>query len=72
VGQRTFETRSLYLILAEMLFTLPAANERLPLSALFAGKYREVGIATNGKQEDVEQLVDEIRTELSSGKKRKA
>jgi hypothetical protein len=43
VGQRTFETRSLYLILAEMLFTLPAANEMLPLSALFAGKYREVG-----------------------------
>jgi hypothetical protein len=41
VGQRTFETRSLYLILAEMLFTLPAANEMLPLSALFAGKYRE-------------------------------
>jgi len=46
VGQRTFETRSLYLILAEKLFTLPAANEMLPLSALFAGKYREVGIAT--------------------------
>jgi hypothetical protein len=44
VGQRTFETRSLYLILAEMLFTLPAANEMLPLSALFAGKYREVGM----------------------------
>jgi hypothetical protein len=43
VGQRTFETRSLYLILAEKLFTLPAANEMLPLSALFAGKYREVG-----------------------------
>ena len=43
MGQRTFETRSLYLILAEMLFTLPAANEMLPLSALFAGKYREVG-----------------------------
>ncbi len=42
VGQRTFETRSLYLILAEKLFTLPAANEMLPLSALFAGKYREV------------------------------
>jgi hypothetical protein len=41
VGQRTFETRSLYLILAEMLFTLPAANEMLPLSALFAGKYRD-------------------------------
>jgi len=41
VGQRTFETRSLYLILAEKLFTLPAANEMLPLSALFAGKYRE-------------------------------
>jgi hypothetical protein len=45
VGQRTFETRSLYLILAEKLFTLPAANEilpaaneMLPLSALFAGK----------------------------------
>jgi hypothetical protein len=46
VGQRTFETRSLYLILAEMLFTLPAANEMLPLSALFAGKYREVGKAS--------------------------
>jgi hypothetical protein len=44
VGQRTFETRSLYLILAEMLFTLPAANEMLPLSALFVGKYR-VGIS---------------------------
>jgi hypothetical protein len=43
MGQRTFETRSLYLILAEMLFTLPAANEMLPLSVLFAGKYREVG-----------------------------
>jgi hypothetical protein len=42
VGQRTFETRSLYLILAEKLFTLPAANKMLPLSALFAGKYREV------------------------------
>jgi hypothetical protein len=26
-----------------MLFTLPAATEMLPLSALFAGKYREVG-----------------------------
>jgi hypothetical protein len=38
VGQRTFETRSLYLILAEKLFTLPAANEMLPLSALFAGR----------------------------------
>jgi hypothetical protein len=50
VGQRTFETRFLYLILAEKLFTLPAANEMLPLSALFAGKYREilvqVGMAT--------------------------
>jgi hypothetical protein len=43
VGQRTFETRSLYLILAEKLFTLPPAVEMLPLSALFAGKYREVG-----------------------------
>jgi hypothetical protein len=41
VGQRTFETRSLYLILAEKLFTLPAAHEMLPLSALFAGKSRE-------------------------------
>jgi hypothetical protein len=38
MGQRTFETRSLYLILAEKLFTLPAANEMLPMSALFAGK----------------------------------
>jgi hypothetical protein len=46
VGQRTFETRSLYLILAEKLFTLPAANEMPPLSALFAGKYPEVGMAT--------------------------
>ena len=46
MGQRTFETRSLYLILAEKLFTLPAANELLPLSALFAGKYPEVGMAT--------------------------
>src|SRR5258708_37206395 len=45
VGQRTFETRSLYLILAEMLFTLTAANEMLPLSGLFAGKYREIGMA---------------------------
>jgi hypothetical protein len=35
VGQKTFETRSLYLILAEKLFTLPTANEILPLSALF-------------------------------------
>jgi len=35
VGQRTFETRSLYLILAEKLFTLPVANGMLPLSALF-------------------------------------
>jgi hypothetical protein len=43
VGQRTFETKSFYLILAEKLFTLPAANEMLPLSALFAGKSREVG-----------------------------
>jgi hypothetical protein len=42
VGQRTFETRSLYLILAEKLFTLPAAIEMLPLSAPFAGQYREV------------------------------
>ena len=41
MGQRTFETRSLYLILAEKLFTLPAANEMLPMSALFAGKYRD-------------------------------
>ena len=45
MGQRTFETRSLYLILAEKLLTLPAANEMLPLSVLFAGKYREVGMA---------------------------
>ena len=43
MGQRTFETKSFYLILAEKLFTLPAANEMLPLSALFAGKSREVG-----------------------------
>ena len=42
MGQRTFETKSFYLILAEKLFTLPAANEMLPLSALFAGKSREV------------------------------
>jgi hypothetical protein len=49
VGQRTFETRSLYLILAEKLFTLPAANEMLPLSALFAGKYREVGMASGNR-----------------------
>jgi hypothetical protein len=46
VGQRTFETRSLYLILAEKLLTVPAANQMLPLSALLAGKYRKVGIAT--------------------------
>jgi hypothetical protein len=39
VGQRTFETKSLYLILAEKLFFLPAPNETLPLSALF----RQVG-----------------------------
>jgi hypothetical protein len=45
VGQRTFETRSLYLILAEKLFTLPAANEMLPLPALFAGQYPEDGLA---------------------------
>jgi hypothetical protein len=38
VGQSTFETRAFYLILAEKLITLPAANEMLPLSALFAGK----------------------------------
>jgi hypothetical protein len=38
VGQRTFETRFLYLIPAQKLFTLPAANEVLPLSVLFAGK----------------------------------
>ena len=44
MGQRTFETRSLYLILAEKLFTLPAANEVLPLLALFAGKY-QVGVS---------------------------
>jgi hypothetical protein len=45
VGQRTLETKSFYLILAEKLFTLPAANEMLPLSALFAGKSREVGLS---------------------------
>ena len=45
MGQRTFETKSFYLILAEKLFTLPAANEMLPLLALFAGKSREVGKA---------------------------
>jgi hypothetical protein len=44
VGKRTFETKSFYLILAEKLFTLPAANE-MPLSALFAGKSRKVGKA---------------------------
>ena len=44
VGQRTFETRSLYLILAEKLFILPAANKIFPLSVLFAGKFREVGV----------------------------
>ena len=52
MGQRTFETRSLYLILAEMLFTLPAANEMLLLSALFAGKYREVGMAAGIRNRD--------------------
>jgi hypothetical protein len=31
VGQRTFETRSLYLILAEKLFTLPAADHTFPV-----------------------------------------
>jgi hypothetical protein len=46
VGQRTFETKSFYLILAEKLFTLPAANEMLPLSALFAGKSQEVGMSS--------------------------
>ncbi len=43
MGQRTFETISLYLILAEKLFTLPAANGMLPLSSLLAGKFRGVG-----------------------------
>ncbi len=38
VGQRTFETRSLYLIHAGKLFTLAAANEMLSLLAMFAGK----------------------------------
>jgi hypothetical protein len=51
VGQRTFETRSLYLILAEKLFTLPAANEMLPLSALFAGKPPS-GTSAAGKNPD--------------------
>jgi HxlR-like helix-turn-helix len=59
VGQRTFETRCLYLILAEMLFTLPAANEMLPLSALFAGKYREVGIAAGVQSTASEGLSDD-------------
>lgn len=40
MGQRAFETRSLRLILAEKLFTLPAASEMLP-PVLFAGKSRE-------------------------------
>ena len=62
MGQRTFETRSLYLILAEMLFTLPAANEMLPLSALFAGKYREVGMATG-----ISCLPSRLRSEEASG-----
>lgn len=59
MGQRTFETRSLYLILAEMLFTLPAANEMLPLSALFAGKYREAsdGAPQQGRDEQVLSVV---------------
>jgi hypothetical protein len=43
VGQRTFETRSLYLILAETLFTLSAAKRDAAASALFAGKYQEFG-----------------------------
>jgi hypothetical protein len=42
VGQRTFETRSLYLILAEKLFTLPAASEMLPLTGR-----RYIGIEMN-------------------------
>jgi len=37
--------RALYLILAEKLFILPTANEMLSLSALFAGKYGEVGMS---------------------------
>ena len=59
MGQRTFETRSLYLILAEMLFTLPAANEMLPLSALFAGKYRGAsdGAPQQGRDEQVLSVV---------------
>lgn len=44
VGQRTFETRSFYLIPAEKLCILPAANKIFPLSVLFAGKFREVGV----------------------------
>jgi hypothetical protein len=62
VGQRTFETGSLYLILAEKWFTLPAANEMLSLSALFAGKYREVG------QWDVGILEEAATEPLESGR----
>jgi len=40
VGQRTSETRSLYLILDEKPFT-PAANEMRPLVDLFTGNFRE-------------------------------
>jgi hypothetical protein len=41
-----------------MLFTLPAANEMLPLSALFAGKYRELGIAAGVQSTASEGLPD--------------
>jgi hypothetical protein len=67
VGQRTFETRSLYLILAEMLFTLPAANEMLPLSALFAGKYRsQIGLTARFEHQKVPLRPTQIAT-LKSG-----
>lgn len=39
-GAENICSEILYLILAEKLFTLPAANEMLPLSAPFAAKYR--------------------------------
>jgi hypothetical protein len=55
VGQTTFETRSLYLTLAEKLFPIRATNEMLPLSARFAGKYREACNGPSARQDENEQ-----------------
>jgi len=54
VGQRTFETRSLYLILAEKLFTLRAANEMLPLwpcsqASTESARLQSFGMAYRGR-----------------------